>query len=90
MTRDTMTTERAMMADALEENGETWDDVVHHVTPASLLDKQWRNDFGASPIPMGGQFWSTGHVYSWVEYDGSYYIVSAPRNPPPPAEEPPR
>ena len=64
----------------LVENGESWDDVVHHTLNDIELHRRFDDGFGGecgSPFTL----WTEKRVYFPLCYDGAEWVGSAPRNP---------
>ena len=75
-----MTTWRKEISDALDENNETWQDVVGNTLRNDQLDAEFDGGYG---MPEGEPFtvWTSENVYfPWV-YDGREGVACVPRNP---------
>jgi len=76
-----MVTWRELIAEAMELNGETWDDVDSiALEPGDSLDVEFDNGYGGEE---GCKFtvWTENYVYFPLCYDGSEWCGSASRNP---------
>lgn len=49
--------------------------------PAEILDEPFETSFGLEDLPVF-YAWSSTHVWTRGEYDGSVWLTSVPRNPP--------
>ena len=74
------TTWRKSIALALDQQGETFNDVVGTTLTDKQWDKEFSDDFGGSE---GCSFtlWTKERVYFPVVYDGSEWVESVPRDP---------
>ena len=75
-----MTTWREEITRALEDEGESWSDVVATTLSEAALDKQFDSGYGTS---RGARFtlWTARRVYFPAVYDGAEWVASVPRNP---------
>jgi len=75
-----METWKEMLSDALEDNGESWDDVEANTMTEEEMAKEFYSGFGA---PEGCPFtvWTKRSVYFPVNYDGSESVGSVSRHP---------
>lgn len=74
-----MATWRELIKGALEECGETWDDIEGNTLTESGLDVEFYDGYGGEeglPFTM----WTVNHVYFPVCYDGSEWCGYVPRN----------
>ena len=74
------TTWRAELKDALENNKETFEDIVSNTMTDKDMDRPFDDGYGG---PEGCEFtvWTNNYVYFPVCYDGSESVGSVPRNP---------
>ena len=72
---------RILISEALSSSGATWDDVESCTLSDAELDVVFDAGFG---IDEGAPFtlWTKDRVYFPVQYDGSEWCESVPRNPP--------
>ena len=71
---------RELIAEAMEESGETWSDVVSSTLTEQELDVEFDSGFGAAegkPFTL----WTEKRVYFPTEYDGAEGCRSVARNP---------
>ena len=71
---------RQLITREMSNHGETWDDVVH----CTLSDAELNGPFDASYGVICGQpftLWTKKRVYYPVDYDGSEWCESVPRDP---------
>lgn len=75
-----MTTWRKLLSEALEEQGESWSDVVSMTLTGAQLDKEFYDGYGGAE---GDPFtvWTVKRVYFPTEYDGSESVASVSRDP---------
>jgi hypothetical protein len=74
------TTWRREITERMEENGETWTDVVATTLTVLDMDREFYDDFGACegrPFTL----WTRRRVYFPVCYDGAEWVRSVPRDP---------
>lgn len=71
------TTWRALLPEALQEHGETLDDIEHL---EGDLDAEWVQDYGSPNAPTL-RVWTANRVYFNYEYDGWDFLESVERNP---------
>jgi hypothetical protein len=75
-----MTTWRAEITETMAEHGETLVDVLHTTLSESDLDVEFDSGYGGT---SGKPFtlWTKTRVYFPIQYYGSEWVGSAPRNP---------
>jgi hypothetical protein len=74
------TTWRKILLEELDDAGECWDDVISCTCTQLELDVEFNNGFGTTEgIPF--TVWTKKRVYFPVQYDGSEWIESVPRDP---------
>jgi len=75
-----LVTWKEMIIIELENNEETWKNVVSCTLTEEGLNKKFDNGYGGT---NGDSFtcWTTNYVYFPVQYDGSEWCGSTPRNP---------
>jgi hypothetical protein len=68
------------LEEAMEFNGETWDDVEAHTLTETQLNEVFDHGFGGT---NGDPFtlWTKNFVYFPACYDGSEWVASVARNP---------
>lgn len=74
------TTWRREITERMEQNGETWADLVACTLADADLDREFHDDFGACegrPFTL----WTKRRVYFPVVYDGAEWVRSVPRDP---------
>jgi hypothetical protein len=74
------TTWKSLIIEAMQEQGETWEDVVGTTLTPEERDKEFYCGFGGSegcPFTL----WTTKRVYFPVVYDGAEWVASVPRSP---------
>lgn len=71
---------RQQLTEALQENGETWLDIVSNTMSEVEMDAMFYPGFGgADGCPF--TVWTHGYVYFPASYDGAELVASVPRNP---------
>jgi len=75
-----MTTWSRELIEALAGNGETWEDVIETTLTQEEMYSEFDDGFGlAEGCPF--TLWTNEYVYFPVQYDGSEWVASVPRNP---------
>lgn len=75
-----MATWRELITEAMNDNQETWDDVVHCTLTKEQLDVQFDDGFGGvegAPFTL----WTKANVYFPICHDGAEWAGSAKRDP---------
>jgi hypothetical protein len=74
------TTWRIELNEALEDNKETWEDIVSNTMTNEQMDKEFDPGWG---VPEGCEFtvWTNNFVYFPLCYDGSESVGCVSRNP---------
>ena len=80
MTDRNKTTWRALISEAFEDTGESWNDVVANTLTAEQLDVVFDGGFGGRE-GVSFTLWTAKRVYFPVTYDGYESVGSAPRDP---------
>jgi hypothetical protein len=74
------TTWKKLIAEAMQEQGETWEDVISTTLTPEELDEEFYDDYGtAEGCPF--TLWTTKRVYFPAAYDGAEWVASVPRSP---------
>ena len=71
---------REMIAQEMEERGESWKDIVDSTLTVEQLDKEFDSGYGSiegDPFTV----WTAKRVYFPICYDGSEWCGSVARNP---------
>lgn len=71
---------RKLITEALEDNGESWDDVVSHTLSEDEMDKDFDEGYGAVE-GCAFTLWTQKRVYFPTQYDGSEDVESVARCP---------
>ena len=71
---------REMIAEEMEERGESWDDAVYSTLTSEQLNREFDTGYGGTE---GNPFtvWTASRVYFPVCYDGAEWCGSVARNP---------
>jgi hypothetical protein len=71
---------RQMLTEALQDHGETWDDVESHTLTQTQLDRLFDSGLGKT---AGAPFtlWTRARVYFPACYDGAEWVDSVARHP---------
>jgi hypothetical protein len=71
---------REMLTAAMQEHGETWDNVEDHTLTSRQLDQRFNTDYGETE---GTAFtlWTYTRVYFPACYDGAEWVASVARHP---------
>ena len=73
---------RDIVVQKLNENGETWDDILASNPPmGSWLDFNFAHGYDYMGTAPAFMLWTANNVYFSVEHDYGVYIISVPRNP---------
>lgn len=75
-----MTTWKKMLTEAMASNDECWDDVAGHTPLGMNFDEEFDAAWGYAE-GQAFTLWTEQRVYFPVEYDGSEWVESVPRNP---------
>lgn len=78
-----MTTWRAELEAVMQEDGETWADMVAYAPPgpeAEVFDVEFDDGYGGHNGPRF-TVWTKKRVYFPVVYDGAEWVSSVPRDP---------
>jgi len=77
---DTISSWREDLTKAMQSHGETWGDVESCTLTDEQLHAKFDHGYGGT---LGEPFtlWTKGRVYFPVQYDGSEWVESVPRNP---------
>lgn len=71
---------RIYLIQAMEQNGETLDDIVSNTMTDEQMDVKFISDYGSTEgIPF--TVWTKNKVYFPVEYDGAESVGCVSRNP---------
>lgn len=75
-----MTNWKIMLGEALEDNGESWEDIEENTMTEEDMMKNFDDDFGTTngcPFTV----WTKNTVYFPICYDGAEWVGSVSRNP---------
>lgn len=74
------TTWKKLITEELENQSETWDELIHTTLTESQLENEFDDSYGHSQgLPF--TLWTERRVYFPVVYDGSEWVGSVPRYP---------
>ena len=65
---------------SLKQHNESWSDVAHSTLTEDELNRRFDCSFGGTE-EVAFTLWTTNRVYFPVQYDGSEWCESVPRNP---------
>jgi hypothetical protein len=74
------TTWRILIENRMKSNGETFFDIEHSTITEQELGMEFDSGYG-SPEGVPFTIWTKNYVYFPVQYDGSEWCGSVPRNP---------
>jgi hypothetical protein len=80
MTTRPTTNWKKLIKSAMERSGDAWENAVATTIPDSELEREFDAGYGTTQgTPF--LFWSKTRVYFAVQYDGSEWVESVPREP---------